>query len=192
MADNDNHESGLNRRNVLKRVAAGATASVGFGGVAAASDGQRPSASPEAFRAALEDHRDLLAALADRGLLESADPSDLRLEPSSELRSDGGERVRTSRSPDGRPITEFKLVRQTADGWLTVGVRPETNDSFAVLGTSENDTEVVSSPESCCDSCLRTYCCEYCAPEANCDCYEYCTTCDCTDPCPESSDEMDQ
>ncbi|MFC4449879.1 hypothetical protein [Halorussus aquaticus] len=184
---NSERTSEPSRRSVLKHVAVGATASLGFGGVAAASDAHGESMeSRETFRAALEDHRDLLADLADRGLLDSADPADITVDLSGELRPDGRERVTVSRLADGRPITELKLVRKTTDGWLTVGVRPEVDDAFAIVGTSERDTNVVESPDSCCDSCLRTYCCEYCAPEANCDCYEYCTTCDCTDPCPES------
>lgn len=184
MTDTNDQTNQPSRRSVLKHVAAGATASLGFGGVAAASDGPSSTASPEAFRAAFEDHRELFADLADRGLLESADPADLTVDVSGDLRSDGGERVKASRLPDGRPITEFKLIRQTSEGWLTVGVRPETDDSYAIVGTDEDDTEVVVSPDSCCDSCVRTYCCLPCPPEADCDCSEYCTTCDCTDPCP--------
>lgn len=174
--DNTPHESravqhdGPSRRRVLKAAAVGAASTIGVAGTAAA----RPATfeSPDAMRDAFADHEDLLADLADRGLVEGATAAELTLDPAGAARADGHEVVRR-RWSSGGAVTEVKLVRRTDEGPLTVAVRPETGDSYAILGGES--AEVVEPLASCCIDCFEVICCD----SVDGVCREYCTGCVC-------------
>ncbi len=174
--DNTPHKSraaehdGPNRRRVLKAAAIGAASTIGVAGTAAA----RPAAfeSPDAMRDAFADHEDLLADLADRGLVEGRTAAELTLDPAGADRADGHEVVRRRWTGTGGAVTEVKLVRRTDEGPLTVAVRPETGDSYAVL-----DGEVVEPLDSCCPECTEVVCCSCCDEDGL--CQQFCLGCVC-------------
>ncbi len=127
--------SDTTRRSVLK--AAGATAAVGLGGAAASGTAGARSVRPVAAdRAAVETvfdwHADdLLAALADDGLVESADASVLDTRPATMdavLGSHDGTAV--VRDVDSG-VHEVRTVREVDGGTLSVSVETETGKAYA-------------------------------------------------------------
>lgn len=178
--DNTKHEAATDangpavaRRHVLRGVAAGGAAIVGASGTTMAADVPALD-SAGSVRAAFADHEDLLAELADRGLIEARTAADLTLDPFGEARVDGQERVRTARTPEGWAVPETLLVRRTERGWLTVGVRPTTGDRFASLRT--DDGEVHDLEPMCCSGCGSYQCCAY---DQTLRCIAVCQVCEC-------------
>lgn len=165
--------SSLDRRQLLRGVAAGGAALVGLPGTAAAT-GTETLDSADAVRDAFADHEDLLADLADRGLLATASAADLALDPYGGPRDGAREFVRTVPTPEGGWATEAVLVRRTDRGWLSVGVQPATGDRFAALRTEDGDTVTIEA--DCCSSCQSEGCCEF---DEQLKCVSTCIICQC-------------
>lgn len=162
--------SDTTRRSVLK--AAGATAAVSLGGVAASGSAAGRDIEPVAAdRAAIEavlDYRagDLLEALAADGVIESADVSALDTRPASfgtvlsdrrgaaVVRDAGVHRIQSTRRVDG--------------GTLAVAVELETGEAYAFLRTDDGGHRVWNvdagrfgddvSTQDCSCSCSRITC----------------------------------
>jgi len=170
-----------NRRRFLKGAA---TAAVGFAaasGSAAAQHtvtGSRAASAAEAHTALDAYGGDLLASLADDGVLDRTD--------AAALARDGGKLV----SWDGDRADELRLEANLGDASLRVTVEPDTGDAYAFHDPDAEDTFYlyrqggerydVNSSDCCVESC-------YCT-RIQCDtlCYEDCKIC-----CPCGSDDCE-
>lgn len=191
-------ENQIDRRSVLKSMAAGATVLAGASGLGAATTGKAPVSrferdaavrgfeSPEAMRSVLSDHEDMLETLAAEGLIESASVDALTLDPEGAVRDEGHEHVTAVRRTDGSVTAELKFTRATDEGVLTVGVRPETGTRWALHGEFDSKEPVVHdvSTMSCCSCCgYDRYCCGDWFCDTDCTCTEWCYECSCPDDC---------
>ena len=179
--DADHRSTDRNRRRFLK---AAATTAVGFSAASGSAAAQHvPSASRDASaaetRAALAAHGDdVLAALADDGVLDRADAADVA--------GDGGQFV----SWDGDRADELRLQADLDDATLAVTVEPDTGDAYAFHDPDAEDTFYlyrqsgerfdVNSSDCCVESCYCTH--------IQCDarCYQDCNVC-----CPCGSDDCE-
>lgn len=141
------------RRSLLKGVAAGSVAAAGVGTASAAGEaaGYATMAEKEQFRAQYEDEAvvreavaehagDFLAALADEGLVDSADPADLVTEPRStkeHLESDRSVTVGAVSAEDGL-TAHIDVAYRTDEYDLDVLVQPEAGRTYAFLDDGES------------------------------------------------------
>lgn len=135
MADNDTH--GFDRRGFLKRAAVTGAAGLGIAGATSGTAAARARRLPaDRAESLLDAHADgVLSGLEDAGVL--ADRSDLPTDVDSGLDAlvGTGEGASVVSLPD-RP-DELRVVGEVAAGTLTVAVRPEDGDAFAILDTGD-------------------------------------------------------
>jgi hypothetical protein len=174
----DRNETDASRRALLKGVAAGSVAAAGLSGTAAATEavGRASLAEKEAVsarydteravREAVADHAgDFLAALADEGYLDTADPADLVTEPRStdeHLASDRSVAVGAVPADDGL-TAHVELAYRTDDHDLSVLVQPEAGRAYAHLDDGETVQRLDYDPEdgvSVEDTCIVTTVCD--------------------------------
>ncbi|MFC4550000.1 MULTISPECIES: twin-arginine translocation signal domain-containing protein [Halorussus] len=191
----------INRRNVLKGLGAGA-ATLGGVGVNAAAKGQPEVTelegahadrviadydNPDAVRRVLAEHDDMLQELQQRGLLESADVDNLGVDTLSPLDPEGkteSEQV-VAKKIDDTVTPEIVIGRKTPEGMLTIGIRPETGERYALVNSpEETKAEVlddVTTMWSCSDPCCDASCCpvDSCEPNTICACNDCCVNCSC-------------
>jgi hypothetical protein len=171
----------VERRGVLGGAAATVTAALGFSGTAAARSDQPvgfhdyvsvPAFGADAFEEVLGANDDMLAALADRGLLDARSAADLDLDG---LRTDAVGVQET----DGSVTPELRVTRDLDDGrTLTLGFRPERDMRYALVGSGDGPTPIQDvTTMSCCDCCSLEYVCCTSA------CDSYCWECTCPDDC---------
>lgn len=155
MRSNDDtaNEPDASRRSLLQGVAVGSVATVGLGGLSATSEAAARSdmaakeqlsaeyGSEAAVREAIAEYADgFLDALADEGLLESADPADLATEPrptGEHLESDRSVNVGAVPSDDGL-TAHIELAYRTDDYDLHVLVQPEAGRTYGYLDRGES------------------------------------------------------
>lgn len=189
MSSESEHDGSVNRRNVLKGVAAGAMTTVTASGAVTADDGisrtevERVTADYRelgAVQQAFDDQSELLEAVAEAGFIEEASVDALGL---SELREpapeyDGEGVTYGAKTVDDELTPEVRFFRNLDEGVLTVAVLPEVNDGYAVLNPHERDNPVEIQSvdgEALCGDCANNKCCQECG-------YECCNCCGC-EPC---------
>ncbi|WP_128477374.1 hypothetical protein [Halorussus pelagicus] len=189
MSSESNRDDSINRRNILKGVAGGAMASFAASSSAVAEEGisqtevERATAGYReigAVQQAFDEQSDLLADVAEAGLIEEASVDALGLtelrEPAPEY--DGEGVTYGAKTVDGRLTPEVRFFRNLEEGVLTVAVLPEVEDGYAVLNPHEEDgpVEIQSvDGEASCGDCANNKCCQECG-------YECCNCCGC-EPC---------
>lgn len=179
----------IDRRNVLKGVAAGATTTFAVSGTAAAgTEGisradikqvTAPYRELNTVRQAFDDQRSLLEDVAESGYITEASVDALGLtelrEPAPE--HDGEGVTYGAKEVDGKLTPEVRYFRNLDEGILTVAVFPDLDDGYAVLNPHDSDEpiEIQSVDAAACDSCGSNKCCNECG-------YECCNCCGC-EPC---------
>lgn len=135
--DDTRGSTGPNRRSVLKAVGASAVAGVAAAGNASADEG--PITDLDRFEAefagtgrarwAVAEHADaVLAELADRGYLDTADSSAFDL---SAVGTDREDARATSVWLDGDPTAQIEATTETATHEVQLVVRPHLGESYA-------------------------------------------------------------
>ncbi|WP_330633458.1 hypothetical protein [Halocatena halophila] len=188
---------GINRRTVLKKVAAGATISAGFAGNATATQRRGPSEQEireattgyrniESVRKAFANRPALLETIADAGLIEEAsiDAIGIVNEPAKNGQSPEGIVYDAQPTEDGA-TPEIRVSRKFDDGLLVMAVRPEISDDYAALippGVEDDDDVIMLSEPApkatMCGGCPDNKCCTETCGFCNCGC-DPCPSCTC-------------
>lgn len=194
------------RRGVLRAAAASVAAAFGFSTSATADSGRhkditgieaqkatREFRDPDSVRSVLRDHDDLFSQLSEGGHLDSGDVDELELDSITDPElgdSHDGERI-TAVQPSDEVVPEIRLYRETDNGILTIGIKPESDSRYAALNPHDDDESVeklfsdMGTLSTTCDnSCTESVCYEFwsdcCCGNDNCTCYGcYTTMCQC-------------
>jgi len=112
-----------------------------------------PYKNKESVINALENNRDLLQRLTDKGLLEATSPAEIvpdTIDAPHEEGESGGVRFDTKGFDGVTP--ELRVVKPTPKGILTIAVLPEVDKRYSLLNSDEREDPVVIEAASFGDS----------------------------------------
>lgn len=149
------------RRSVLRGIGAAGASIVGASGVASASGGESVAELTDqyddqaAIERAIEDESDdVLAALANRGIISSPTPDVFDLGTEIEASRTGaddpvnGRFVTAYTDPNQGRTADIMVSKATPDHLLTLHVRPQADDSYALVVSRDTGEEFAIDPSA--------------------------------------------
>jgi hypothetical protein len=185
-------EQNSERRGFLRGIAASVTTALGLSQTASAQPPGITEAeayevtselrSPEAVRNALSDQTELMETLYEEGYIDSPTAEAFEISSVSSFQDDEMESTHvTVKEERGSAVAEIRHSIKTDEGVVTVGIWPDTGNSYAALSDGDESNliheQIVGTSVNCSNECTEKGNCSYeqvrCCPTGRFSCPDY-------------------